>query len=273
MILVVRWRRDGPKRDPERPGTLCSGETHQAHRTLSEAAFEPGREREARSVLAELFPLGKDAREWVDTLLPALLSDDAGERQKAAKACQKSLVKAGDRQRDRIGHPDAMDVVVKALDSSDPAVSEAAAFATRLSMRYYEDPRAYQPLVGLLRAAKANTRRWAVEGVQRTGQTRGGRAHSAAPVGQVGSGPDRGRPYDHGCRTRRSSFADDEGTGDRADAGPIRFLRAAHAKCHPQRGTRHGWNRCARPSSSLARRRRAGPIRKKIAEVVAFLES
>jgi len=152
----------------------AAGETHQAYRGLGEAVFETGLEHEARTTLAELFPLAKDARRWIGTVLPALFSEDEGERRRAAKALSEAAaLEAGDMQRDRIGRPDAMDFIVKALHSGDPKVAEAAAYATRLSMRYYEDPRAYQPLVCLLRDANPNTRRWAVEGVSVLGKEAG----------------------------------------------------------------------------------------------------
>jgi HEAT repeat protein len=143
------------------------GETREAHRILCEAILDPQLRREARAVLAELFPTPKEAADWMETVFPGLLSHQVPTRQKAAKELTKMASdEYGRRQRERIGHPEAMEAVIKGLGSEDLKVVEATVFAVaRVSQFYYRDPRATQPVLKLFDAPKPNIRRVAVRAV------------------------------------------------------------------------------------------------------------
>lgn len=143
------------------------GETREAYRILCEVALDSSGRQAARAALAELFPPSKDAVEWSDTVLPALSSPQAAARQKAAKELTKvASDEYGRRQRERIGHPDAVASIVKALKSDDPKVAEASVYAVaRVAQFYYRDPRAVQPAVKRLHDSNADVRRLAVRAV------------------------------------------------------------------------------------------------------------
>jgi hypothetical protein len=157
---------------------FAAGKSHEAHRALCEAATKPSLQHQARAALKETFPVAKEAQDWIRDTLPALLAEDSRARRTAAKVLKKvALDEYGYKQRDRIGHPEAMDYIKKALASADPNVAEAAIIATtRVSQFYYHDPDAYQAVLKLLRSPKANTRRWAVEAATYLGGDRAAEA-------------------------------------------------------------------------------------------------
>jgi HEAT repeat protein len=157
---------------------LATGKKPEAYRDLCEAASEPGLQLEARAALKEMFPVPKEAQDWIRDTLPALFAENADARRKAAKVLMKvALGEYHYKQRDRIGHPQAMDYIKKALASNDPKVAEAAIIATtRVTQFYYRDSDAYQAVLKLLRSPKVNTRRWAVEAATYLGRDRAAEA-------------------------------------------------------------------------------------------------
>src|SRR5262245_17245327 len=120
---------------------LAAGKEREAYRALCEAIAEPGQHVEARAALKEMFPLPEPARDWIRDVLPALAAEQTDSRRKAAKVLKKVALGEYDyKQRDRIGHPEAMDYIKKALASGDLNVAEAAIIATtRVSQFYYRD--------------------------------------------------------------------------------------------------------------------------------------